>query len=117
MKKVELRKCISHQSTYLLKLFHLKIMQVQNGHLVFELNKNVNIVLHLIRMSDFHKRLRFDYANFVVTAYYRKEFKFPSNWDGSIIRLCFGAVNQTSEVWLNGQYLGKHIGVILSSMS
>ncbi len=51
-----------------------------------------------------------DYANFVGTGYYRKEFKVPSNWDGSIIRLCFGAVNQTSEVWLNGQYLGKHVG-------
>ena len=51
-----------------------------------------------------------DYANFVGTGYYRKEFKVPSNWDGSIVRLCFGAVNQTSEVWLNGQYLGKHVG-------
>jgi hypothetical protein len=50
------------------------------------------------------------YSNFVGTGYYRKEFKVPSNWDGSIIRLCFGAVNQTSEVWLNGEYLGKHVG-------
>jgi beta-galactosidase len=50
------------------------------------------------------------YSNFVGTGYYRKEFKVPSNWESSIIRLCFGAVNQTSEVWLNGQYLGKHVG-------
>ncbi len=50
------------------------------------------------------------YANFVGTGYYRKEFNVPSRWDGSIVRLCFEAVNQTSEVWLNGKYLGKHIG-------
>jgi len=50
------------------------------------------------------------YANFVGTGYYRKEFKVPSDWNGSIIRLCFGAVNQTSKVWLNGHYLGNHVG-------
>jgi beta-galactosidase len=51
-----------------------------------------------------------DYANFVGTGYYRKEFKVPSNWDGSVIRLCFDAVYHTAEVWINGQYLGKHVG-------
>lgn len=51
-----------------------------------------------------------DYANFVGTGYYRKEFKVPSNWDGSVMRLCFDAVYHTAEVWMNGQYLGKHVG-------
>lgn len=51
-----------------------------------------------------------DYANFVGTGYYRKEFVLPSNWDGSVVRLCFGAVYQTAEVWLNGEHLGKHVG-------
>ena len=50
------------------------------------------------------------YANFVGTGYYRKAFKVPSNWNGSIIKLCFSAVNETAEFWLNGQYLGKHVG-------
>jgi beta-galactosidase len=51
-----------------------------------------------------------DYASFVGTGYYRKEFKIPSDWEGSVIRLCFDAVYHTSEVWMNGQYLGKHVG-------
>ncbi|WP_373514599.1 glycoside hydrolase family 2 protein, partial [Persicitalea sp.] len=50
------------------------------------------------------------YANFTGTGYYRKAFTLPMDWKGSEIRLCFGAVYQTSEVWLNGQYLGKHVG-------
>ena len=50
------------------------------------------------------------YANFSGTGYYRKQFTVPANWPGSRLRLCFGAVYQTTEVWLNGEYLGKHIG-------
>ncbi|MGB3780291.1 MAG: glycoside hydrolase family 2 TIM barrel-domain containing protein, partial [Tunicatimonas sp.] len=51
-----------------------------------------------------------DYANFRGTGYYRKPSTVPSDWDGSVARLYFGAVYQTCEVWLNGQYLGKHVG-------
>lgn len=51
-----------------------------------------------------------EYATFVGSGYYRKEFKVPSDWDGSVIRLVFEAVYHTSEVWINGQYLGKHEG-------
>lgn len=50
------------------------------------------------------------YANFKGTGYYRKVFALPAAWKGSQLRLCFGAVYQTCEVWLNGQYLGKHVG-------
>jgi hypothetical protein len=50
------------------------------------------------------------YSEFIGTGYYRKEFTCPANLDDGVVRLCFDAVNQTSDVWLNGQYLGKHIG-------
>ena len=50
------------------------------------------------------------YANFKGTGYYRKAFTVPSTWKASKMRLNFGAVYQTTEVWLNGNYLGKHIG-------
>ncbi len=50
------------------------------------------------------------YANFKGTGYYRKTFTVPSAWKGRKLRLCFGAVYQATEVWLNGNYLGKHVG-------
>ncbi len=50
------------------------------------------------------------YANFRGTGYYRRVFTLPADWKGSQLRLCFGAVYQTSAVWLNGQYLGQHVG-------
>jgi beta-galactosidase len=50
------------------------------------------------------------YANFVGTGFYRKNIFIPADWKGSTTRLCFGAVYQTAEVWLNGEYLGKHVG-------
>ena len=42
-----------------LKLFHVKIRQVQKGHLVFVTNGTGNPVRHLIKMSDFEIRPRF----------------------------------------------------------
>lgn len=50
------------------------------------------------------------YSTFVGTGFYRKEFSIPTEWNSGPVRLCFGAVYQTAEVWLNGAYLGKHIG-------
>ena len=50
------------------------------------------------------------YANFIGTGYYRKQFVIPADWDAHVVRLCFGAVYQTADVWVNGKYLGKHIG-------
>ena len=42
-----------------LKLFHIEIKQVQNGHLVFVTDGDGNPVRHPIRMSDFEERPRF----------------------------------------------------------
>jgi hypothetical protein len=51
-----------------------------------------------------------NYAEFVGTGHYRKEFSIPENWEDNVVRLHFAAVYQTANVWLNGQYLGMHTG-------
>ena len=51
-----------------------------------------------------------DYANYVGTGIYRKNFRIPKNWSESTVRIHFEAVYQKARVWFNGQYLGKHIG-------
>ncbi|WP_309399068.1 glycoside hydrolase family 2 protein [Cerasicoccus maritimus] len=51
-----------------------------------------------------------DYAHFKGTAYYVTQFTTPADWKSGFVRLHFGAVYQTAKVWLNGQYLGEHVG-------
>ena len=41
---------------------------------------------------------------------YEKSFVLPPEFTKETILLHFGAVDQIAEVWLNGQYLGKHEG-------
>jgi beta-galactosidase len=41
-------------------------------------------------------------------AWYRKHFTVPASDDGKILSLDFDGVFRDSEVWLNGQFLGKH---------
>ncbi|MBD1388769.1 DUF4982 domain-containing protein [Neiella sp. HB171785] len=40
-------------------------------------------------------------------AWYRKHFAFDNKWQGKQVFLVFDGVYMNSEVWLNGQYLGK----------
>lgn len=42
--------------------------------------------------------------------WYRKIFTVDDRWNGKMIRLRFEAVDYASEVWLNGQHLGRHEG-------
>ncbi|MDP3912966.1 MAG: hypothetical protein Q8R96_04415 [Bacteroidota bacterium] len=42
-----------------LKLFHIEIRQVQNGHVVFVTDASRNPIRHPIKMSDFDERPRF----------------------------------------------------------
>jgi beta-mannosidase len=42
--------------------------------------------------------------------WYRKRFAVPSGWRGRRIWLRFDGVDYLGEVWLNGQYLGRHEG-------
>ncbi|AWB65285.1 glycoside hydrolase family 2 [Saccharobesus litoralis] len=50
------------------------------------------------------------YSEYSGKAYYQKSFAVPSSWQGKNLRIKFDAVYQTAKVWLNGQYLGKHVG-------
>jgi beta-mannosidase len=42
--------------------------------------------------------------------WYRKAFTVPAGWQGKTVRLQFDGVDYLSEVWLNGQPLGRHEG-------
>ena len=42
--------------------------------------------------------------------FYRKSFPCPEGFEGGRVLLHMGAVDQIADVWLNGTYLGKHIG-------
>jgi len=50
------------------------------------------------------------YAHFTGTAFYVKQFEIPADWNERSFRLHFAAVYQSAEVWLNGEYLGNHVG-------
>jgi len=50
------------------------------------------------------------YSEYSGKGYYRKTFEIPADWKKKQIRISFGAVYQTSKVWVNGQLLGEHIG-------
>ncbi|MCU0419900.1 MAG: DUF4982 domain-containing protein [Cyclobacteriaceae bacterium] len=63
----------------------------------------------------------FDYRNYRDTidvtqmiyrgiGWYRKEFTVDESWKGKYIKVNFLAANQIAEVYLNGNYLGKHTG-------
>lgn len=42
--------------------------------------------------------------------WYRRNFSVPDNWDGNRIILHFGAVDYETEVYINGESIGKHFG-------
>ena len=44
----------------------------------------------------------------VQAAWYRKHFFIPASDQGKILQLDFDGVFRDSEVWLNGQFLGRH---------
>ena len=48
--------------------------------------------------------------NYQGVAWYQTAFLAPSRWQGSSVRIGFGAVSYLAEVWLNGKYLGTHEG-------
>jgi len=48
--------------------------------------------------------------NYQGVAWYQTSFVAPSRWQGSSVRIGFGAVGYLAEVWLNGTYLGTHEG-------
>lgn len=42
--------------------------------------------------------------------FYRKVFNIPADWDGKAIQLHFDGVSYRAEVWLNGCFVGTHLG-------
>jgi beta-galactosidase len=42
--------------------------------------------------------------------FYRKLFDLPVGWDGKAIQLHFDGVSYRAEVWLNGRFVGAHMG-------
>ena len=41
-------------------------------------------------------------------AWYRIHFTMPAKMDSNAVEICFGAVDESAWVWLNGVYLGAH---------
>lgn len=42
--------------------------------------------------------------------WYQRSFTIPKDWDDKRIILHFGAVDWECKVWLNGQFIGEHLG-------
>jgi beta-galactosidase len=42
--------------------------------------------------------------------FYRQVFDLPTDWDGKAIQLHFDGVSYRAEVWLNGRFVGAHMG-------
>jgi len=42
--------------------------------------------------------------------FYRKVFDLPTGWDGKAVQLHFDGVSYRAEVWLNGRFVGAHMG-------
>lgn len=51
-------------------------------------------------------------SNHVGRAWYRKRALVPTEWAGRRVFLCLGGVHRYSDAWVNGEYLGEHIGYL-----
>ncbi len=49
-------------------------------------------------------------ADYMGTAWYRREFEAPESWKGRAVRVEFEAVFHTAEVFVNGKRAGEHAG-------
>ncbi len=50
------------------------------------------------------------YTDFIPAVWYHREFQIPDDWHDKHILLHFGAVDYECQVWVNGQFVGKHVG-------
>ena len=51
-----------------------------------------------------------DARDYFGTAWYETEFQLDSGWAGRRVTLRFGSAVYLARVWLNGEYLGEHVG-------
>jgi len=56
------------------------------------------------RLSGLERR------GFTKNVWYRRTFDIPADWDLQRMLLHFGASDWKTSVWLNGQFLGEHVG-------
>lgn len=50
------------------------------------------------------------YKDFMAAVWYRRDFKVSATWQGRRILLHFGAVDYSTQVWVNGKAVGQHRG-------
>jgi hypothetical protein len=48
--------------------------------------------------------------NAIGTGWYRRTFAVPQAWEGKRVWLVVGGAHRTAKVWVNGQFVGEHIG-------
>jgi hypothetical protein len=62
--------------------------------------------------NDFVRDFRYDVrvfkATYRGTGWYSKIFRIPKEWRGLKVRLNFGGVNPTAEIWVNGKKIGSN---------
>lgn len=49
-------------------------------------------------------------ADYLGTAWYRRDFEAPMSWKGRVVRVEFEAVFHTAEIFVNGRRAGEHVG-------
>lgn len=50
------------------------------------------------------------YKDYISNIWYHRTVRIPEEWAGKNIRLNFGAVYYTSEVYIDGRFVGRHFG-------
>lgn len=51
-----------------------------------------------------------DTREYLDAAWYVREFYVPSGWQGQQVYLRVGSANYAAKVWVNGQFVGEHLG-------
>ena len=51
-----------------------------------------------------------EHTDFINQMWYQKQISIPANWDGKKIFLNFGAVDYLAEIFIDGQFIGRHFG-------
>lgn len=52
------------------------------------------------------------FSSYAGVAWYRKQVSVPQSWKGQEMYLNFAGVHRTADVWVNGEYLGNHVGYL-----
>ncbi|HLN20370.1 MAG TPA: glycoside hydrolase family 2 TIM barrel-domain containing protein [Bacteroidales bacterium] len=50
------------------------------------------------------------YTDYIHVVWYKRTFRIPDDWKGQRIFVNFGAVDFDSRVWVNDQFIGRHVG-------